>query len=153
MVLLFLELAAVINESSGSTVDGSTGGESHLTAIIPVNRGAIQTDPLRLEHLSHRVEVLLLCRVARAQMSQVPVPGREPALVRVVTTILSHAQVAMPERGCGRRGDGVIGQCLVHRGGGREVAASVSGVQAHGLHVAMVCSVRVRGDGVLVAVW
>ena len=143
MFLLFSELAAVINESSGGTVDGLTGGEGHLTAITSVNRRAIQTDPLRLEHLSHRVEVLLLCRVACAQVSQVSVPGRKSALVRVVTTVLSRAQVAMSERGCGRSGDGVIGQSLVHGGRGRKVASSFPGVQAHGLHVTMVRRGRV----------
>ncbi|KAF3835525.1 hypothetical protein F7725_028083 [Dissostichus mawsoni] len=97
-----------------------------------------EPDPLGLEHLPHRVEVLLLRRIPRAQVAQVPVPGREPSLVRVVA-VLALAQVSVSERGRAGRGDAIVGQSLLHRGGRGQVSpgGSVPRVQAHGLHVAL----------------
>lgn len=69
--LLWSELAAVIYKSSRSAVDGLAGWERHLTAVIPIHRRVIQANSLGFEHLSDRVEVLLLCRVRRSQVAQV----------------------------------------------------------------------------------
>ena len=53
-------------------------------------------------------------RVRAAQVAQVPVPGREPALVVCVVPVLPRlAQVAVSQRRGGGRGDGVVGQRLV----------------------------------------
>lgn len=153
------ELAAVVDEGPGRAVQGLARGEGHLTAAAPIHGGVVQADPLRLEHLSHRVEVLLLARVARGrrrracQVAQVParlvqVPRSEAALVGhgVVARLLAAAAVA--QRGgaaAGGRGQGVVGQGVVHRGAagarGRalHVAAALAGcVQAHGLQIAVV---------------
>lgn len=102
------KLATVIDESPGRAIKRLAGREGHLTATIPVHRRVVQADPLRLKHLTHRVEVLLLAGVARGgggrrrarQMAQVSarlvqVPRGEPALVgrRVVAGLLAAPAV------------------------------------------------------------
>lgn len=56
------ELAAVVDEGPGRTVQGLAGRKGHLTAAVPVYRRVVQADPLRLKHLPHRSGVLLLAR-------------------------------------------------------------------------------------------
>lgn len=101
------ELAAVVDEGPGRAVQGLAAREGHLTAAVPVHRRVVQAEALRLEHLAHRVEVLLLAGVARgrrcrarqvAQVSArlVQVPRGQPALVGrgVVAGVLAACAVA-----------------------------------------------------------
>lgn len=114
------KLATVIDESPGRAVQRLAGREGHLTATIPVHRRVVQTDPLRLEHLSHRMEVLLLARVARRRRrrrrasqvakvstSLVQVPRGEAALVgrRVMAGLLAAAGAAVTQGGRAAAGD------------------------------------------------
>lgn len=153
---LHSELAAVINKRSGGSVQRLSGREAHLTAASPADRGAVQADPLRLEHLPHRrVEVLLLALVGgRTQVAQLPVPGGcQAALVVVWMVVVGVGEVVVAFLAAA-----VVRQGLLHRGGGggrRGGAAAAGaagggyqvepaggslpgGVQAHGLHVAVV---------------
>lgn len=151
--LVWSEFAAVIHKSSRSAIDGLARREWHLTAVIPVHRRVIQADPLGLEHLSDRVEVLLLSRVRCAQVTQVSglvkVPWGQPALVGVMA-ILPRVQISVGE-GRGGGCDGVIWQRFVHGGARCQMTCSVPRVQAHGLHVTMVGGVG--GSRVLVTGW
>lgn len=112
------KLATVIDESPGRAVQRLAGREGHLTATIPVHRRVVQTDPLRLEHLSHRMEVLLLARVtrrrrrrasqvAKVSTSLVQVPRGEAALVgrRVMAGLLAAAGAAVTQGGRAAAGD------------------------------------------------
>lgn len=125
------KLATVIDESPGGAVQRLAGRKGHLTATIPVYRRVVQADPLRLEHLPHRVEVLLLARVScrrgrRRRASQVAqvsarlvqVPRGEAALVgrRVVAGFLAAAGAVAQGGGAaaGDRGQRVVGQGVVH---------------------------------------
>lgn len=63
--------------------------------------------------------------------------------------LLARIKINVAQGGCGGR-DRIIWQRFVHGGARGQVARSVPGVQAHGLHVTMIGSVGGSGDGVLV---
>lgn len=157
------ELATVVHERPRRPVDGLARRKGHLTTVIPIHGRIIQPNPLRLEHLSYRVKILLLLRRRRRRIGPkmpqvvprgrrlVQIPRRQPPLMVMMMVVMmpfatGRIQITVRQRASRGGPSCVIWQRFVHG-----PVTSSARVQAHGLHVTMIRGARGGRRRVLVA--